>query len=966
MALSLSLFCNLVRDGDGAMLYLVCPPACLLEELLSMDPTQCMIIDLKDPDHIEFKTEEVESISTSPQDPDRWKVRFIGKFYSYSKSRLLYLTQPDDSLDPLFVRLPDGQGGYVLDPEVTKVLCFSHDKMKYYYLLRGSGKGQSMTEKDLLVDTSDGFKGKVQLWKYFCKLAEQEMIDESNGGNILKKQYTYVDPFLSDRALDLYFDREKKVKRYELPETVYFPFGCNGSQMQAVKNALTSQLSIIEGPPGTGKTQTILNIIANLVIAGKSVLVVSNNNSAIENVKEKLAKEEMDFIVALLGNKSNCIAFIKDQSFCPNMEDWIIEKDDITEVYKTRIQVILRSVSSVFEDQSRRAELLEEQDVIVKEMRVNALSNLEKSRLEWLSERPSPKLIKLLARYRIRIDTDRDPSFWFRLRWALTLGWGLFARLKVPSYDLVCSLSRAFYDARMREIKQELEQIDERLSTNDVKGILEELGALSLALLKHMIAGRYCDRKRTEFRNLEDLSSRTTDVLKEYPVVLSTTYSCKQSPGPEAHYDYVIMDESSQVDITTGVLALSCATNAVIVGDVKQLSNIVDNDKAKTREKIRSSYAIPKCYDAADHSFLASVKEVFPIERAPQTLLREHYRCHPMIINFCNRLFYDGQLIPMTEDKGEENVMMVIRTIKGNHASYYSSDGKNYKFNIREIDVIEKEVLTGCDTESLGIITPYRCQADKINERLRVEDLADTIHKYQGRECDTIIMSTVDNGYNEFSDASDLINVAVSRAVSHFCLVTHGNKMRRGSHLKQLVDYIRYNKGEVRQSELRSIFDYLYSAYNKEFLEYMRTHKWHPKIEFKSEYIVYNELMSVLESEEKLALARLGVLLHYTLLDLVGEDSCDNLSDEEMDFVRTGRSHVDFQLYSKASNEPFCAIEVDGWSFHRSKKQQANDRLKDSILQKLGVPLLRLSTKELVTRETICNFLLGVLESEVE
>lgn len=44
-----------------------------------------------------------------------------------------------------------------------------------------------------------------------------------------------------------------------------FPFGVNESQLEAVENAFSSQISIIEGPPGTGKTQTILNIIANIL-----------------------------------------------------------------------------------------------------------------------------------------------------------------------------------------------------------------------------------------------------------------------------------------------------------------------------------------------------------------------------------------------------------------------------------------------------------------------------------------------------------------------------------------------------------------------------------------------------------------------------------------------------------------------------------------------------------------------------
>ncbi len=61
----------------------------------------------------------------------------------------------------------------------------------------------------------------------------------------------------------------------------------DNSQRVAVCNALNSRLSVITGPPGTGKTQVILNLIVNALILGKRVLVASKNNKAVENVKDK-------------------------------------------------------------------------------------------------------------------------------------------------------------------------------------------------------------------------------------------------------------------------------------------------------------------------------------------------------------------------------------------------------------------------------------------------------------------------------------------------------------------------------------------------------------------------------------------------------------------------------------------------------------------------------------------------------
>ena len=78
---------------------------------------------------------------------------------------------------------------------------------------------------------------------------------------------------------------------------------------------MSNQLSVVQGPPGTGKTQTILNIIANLLINNKTVLIVSNNNDATANVYEKLASEKygLGFICAAHGKRQNIEAFLKNQ-----------------------------------------------------------------------------------------------------------------------------------------------------------------------------------------------------------------------------------------------------------------------------------------------------------------------------------------------------------------------------------------------------------------------------------------------------------------------------------------------------------------------------------------------------------------------------------------------------------------------------------------------------------------------------
>lgn len=94
-------------------------------------------------------------------------------------------------------------------------------------------------------------------------------------------------------------------------ELLIVPFDFNQSQIEAIETALKNKISVIEGPPGTGKTQTILNLIANILYCGKNCAVVSNKNTAINNINEKLNEENLSFIAASLGSKKNVTSFFE-------------------------------------------------------------------------------------------------------------------------------------------------------------------------------------------------------------------------------------------------------------------------------------------------------------------------------------------------------------------------------------------------------------------------------------------------------------------------------------------------------------------------------------------------------------------------------------------------------------------------------------------------------------------------------
>ena len=95
------------------------------------------------------------------------------------------------------------------------------------------------------------------------------------------------------------------------------------------------------------------------------------------------------------------------------------------------------------------------------------------------------------------------------------------------------------------------------------------------------------------------------------------------------------------------------------------------------------------------------------------------------------------------------------------------------------------------------------------------------MHKFQGREKDVIVLSTVDDIVTSFSDDPNLLNVAVSRAKKELVVVASEMEQPAGSNMGELIDYIRYHNCDVQYSAVSSVFDYLYKQYRDVRLDYL-------------------------------------------------------------------------------------------------------------------------------------------------
>jgi hypothetical protein len=91
------------------------------------------------------------------------------------------------------------------------------------------------------------------------------------------------------------------------------PIPADGSQMEAIALAEQGRSFVLEGPPGTGKSQTITNLIARAVSTGRSVLFVAEKQAALDVVKRRLRQVGLDPFVLDLHGRKQSVRAIKEQ-----------------------------------------------------------------------------------------------------------------------------------------------------------------------------------------------------------------------------------------------------------------------------------------------------------------------------------------------------------------------------------------------------------------------------------------------------------------------------------------------------------------------------------------------------------------------------------------------------------------------------------------------------------------------------
>ncbi|MDR3128509.1 MAG: DUF2726 domain-containing protein [Bifidobacteriaceae bacterium] len=645
------------------------------------------------------------------------------------------------------------------------------------------------------------------------------------------------------------------------------------------------------------------------------------------------------------------IFFKNQKSLCPDskkLNSWIIETEDLVKNINEEIDSLSAKIESLFEKEDELCRCEQTlKDIKIEKKYYNEYPKKINSILKVATFRKTLKAQDILDLwlYMERLQVKQDKiSFFNKIKL-----WFYYNAQIDDFYDqsfsaVIDELKRLYYKKSVIELENKIKELSSCIGEVNLDKIKERHLELCKKVFRHNIAKRYT-KSEYKLYDEKDLWKKSEQFIKSYPVVLSTTYSLRGCLSHEYLYDYVIMDEASQIDLATFLLSLSCAKNIVVVGDAKQLANVIDLKTKKELSKISKKYksVLSPEYIFENNSTLSSVTKLFK-DIVPIQLLEEHYRCHPKIIEFCNKTFYNNQLKIYTKTKSPSiSPLKVFYTVKGNHAA-------ENKVNYRQIETIFKEVVDDRNMNlkdgSVGIITPYKNQASAIAEELKqnnaTETLSSTVHKFQGRECDRIIFSTVDNKISDFASNPNSLNVAISRAKDQLVVVTNGNKNSRNTGIDKLIDYIEYSNFEITTSEIRSVFDYLYIAY------YARKNIKR-KSKYDSENLMLDLIYRVMKENDFRDLKVLREYLFRDLVDIQGPLFLE-LTEEEKKYVKNPFTRFDFLIYRTTAKKPILIIEVDGESFHnnyteKGKKQLERDIMKNNILTKYKIPYIRFSTK---------------------
>jgi len=550
------------------------------------------------------------------------------------------------------------------------------------------------------------------------------------------------------------------------------------SQRTAVVNALSEAVSVVTGPPGTGKSEVVASMLVNQLLRGSPALFASKNHQALEAVLPRLngVVDGGDLIIQTANRD-----LAQRQNYLTKMQTLLSRppRPDAAqgEAFQRRFvdlfnrqQTALDDLKSLEQARDEYGRLNEQLAALRKKLPLTVQS--DDSIASWPTGMTSERLSELEAELRAAL---RPPASllerlwrWFRrsrdeaTRQAAR---DPFLGLPNPFTDGELPDATAMFDAWapffviwkdwaeaarvlavLRECERRVAQLPSAEECNrrlaEAQRAIEETTRDWMAWAAGGMSNPLTPAEREALANLragiqnwgadrfaKELRLRFPIMLRAFPLWSVSNLSARSAlPPVPGLFDLVIVDEASQCDIASVVPLLARSRRAVFAGDPMQLQHVSTLDPA-VEQSLLQQHGLT---DGSVQRFTYRVNSAFDLAYSSATVpatarvrLDLHFRSHDLIADYCNEAFYARTLHVVTTTE-RLNIPAGVRPgIHWTHVVGKLEPGTTGVWCADEIAAIQRElgILAASDYRgTIGVVTPFRQQMIRIKDALESDD----------------------------------------------------------------------------------------------------------------------------------------------------------------------------------------------------------------------------------------------------
>lgn len=512
-------------------------------------------------------------------------------------------------------------------------------------------------------------------------------------------------------------------------EKLRLPADLTRSQEQILHSARQKDLTVIVGPPGTGKSFTSACLAVDHLTRGQKVLVVSKSSRAVNVAGEKISQVMGSSLVIMKSEGHDSLD--RQKRFLSEILKGMHLGSEVGESTSGQQMKVLRNVESQLRTAHRDYTAALRDEII--------LNNLSSKAQTWWAK----------------------AGRWLAIR----------RRLKSPLHD--CQI-RYFnlVDSRSDVVTTWLR----RMRIETLRGYLETKRNTVLNLSKVM---------RTRVGHRQEHLWKTIDpaeLLDLFPLwVCELRDLHRMLPMNQEMFDLVIFDEASQCDLASAMPAIQRAKRMVVAGDPCQLRHLSFLPLKRMEFHARNEALDESTAEDLNYRnrSLLDVAMDRVDSQSSVGFLSEHFRSQPSLIRFSNKQFYADQLLVMRETPWSDSSCLKKHLVPGTR----DQSGANPKEGHALLQWLADHLSDYDEDISIGIISPFRAQVDwLIDHAAKIFDagkmqrlvsinqlLISTVHGFQGEERDLMLISTVVTdscpaASLRFLETPNLFNVMVTRA----------------------------------------------------------------------------------------------------------------------------------------------------------------------------------------------------------